>query len=258
MNGNKQDTTINTTHSAADASKRAAGHAPTYLVCGCKSWNREVFDDMLAQQPGRWIYIDKKDQLNAEALASYQPTYIFFLHWSWLVPEAIHTQYPCVCFHMTDVPFGRGGSPLQNLIVRGHKHTTLTALQMVAQVDAGPVYFKQPMSLAGSAQDILVRSSELAAKMILEIVATKPEPTPQQGEVVEFQRRKPHESQLPEGLSPAQTYDFIRMLDGEGYPPAYIEYGELRFEFNAARLLDNNQLAANVRITPIHQKDESK
>ncbi len=27
-------------------------------------------------------------------------------------------KFECVCFHMTDVPYGRGGSPLQNLIIR--------------------------------------------------------------------------------------------------------------------------------------------
>ncbi len=37
--------------------------------------------------------------------------------------------------HMTDVPYGRGGSPLQNLIARGHTSTKLTAMRMTAEVD---------------------------------------------------------------------------------------------------------------------------
>ena len=47
------------------------------------------------------------------------PRYIFFLHWDWRVPHVIWQQHECVCFHMTDVPYGRGGSPLQNLILEG-------------------------------------------------------------------------------------------------------------------------------------------
>ena len=42
---------------------------------------------------------------------------------------------------MTDVPYGRGGSPLQNLIVRGYSEIKLTVLQMVKAFDAGLVYF---------------------------------------------------------------------------------------------------------------------
>ena len=41
---------------------------------------------------------------------------------------------------MTDLPFGRGGSPLQNLIVRGYKETMLSAIKCVGEVDAGPIY----------------------------------------------------------------------------------------------------------------------
>ena len=32
--------------------------------------------------------------------------------------QEIHENYKCIIFHMTDLPFGRGGSPLQNLISR--------------------------------------------------------------------------------------------------------------------------------------------
>jgi hypothetical protein len=50
-------------------------------------------------------------------------------HWSHLIPESIWGPCPTVIFHMTDLPYGRGGSPLQNLIQRGHSSTMLTALR---------------------------------------------------------------------------------------------------------------------------------
>ena len=55
---------------------------------------------------------------------------------------------------MTDLPYGRGGSPLQNLIIRGHKKTKISALRMVNELDAGPIYFKRSLSLNGNAQKI--------------------------------------------------------------------------------------------------------
>ena len=55
---------------------------------------------------------------------------------------------------MTDLPFGRGGSPLQNLITRGISKTKISALRCNEEIDAGPIYLKRPLSLHGSAEEI--------------------------------------------------------------------------------------------------------
>lgn len=104
------------------------------------------------------------------------PKYIFFLHWSWKVPLEIINNYECVCFHMTDVPYGRGGSPLQNLVVRGHRRTKLTALRMTEDFDAGPVYLKKDLTLGGNAEEIYIRACYLSAEMIHRIVLEHPKP----------------------------------------------------------------------------------
>jgi methionyl-tRNA formyltransferase len=57
--------------------------------------------------------------LAVEMLAALDPRYVFFPHWSHRIDSAIFERFECVIFHMTDLPFGRGGSPLQNLIARG-------------------------------------------------------------------------------------------------------------------------------------------
>jgi methionyl-tRNA formyltransferase len=132
---------------------------------------------------------------------------------------------------MTDLPYGRGGSPLQNLIVRGHKTTKLTAFRMTEDFDAGPVYLKEELTLSGSATEIFTRASSLAAQMILTIIEQHPSPQPQTGEIISFRRRKPEESRIPEEALLDTVYDYIRMLDGEGYPRAFIETGGLRYEF---------------------------
>jgi methionyl-tRNA formyltransferase len=92
---------------------------------------------------------------------------------------------------MTDVPYGRGGSPLQNLIVAGQTETKVTALKMVDEMDAGPVYAKRSMSMEGRAEDIYLRAGDLCWEMIRWMIAEEPVPQPQQGEVTKFIRRKP-------------------------------------------------------------------
>ena len=68
------------------------------------------------------------ENLVSELLEKINPDWIFFPHWSWIIPKSIYEKYTCVIFHMTDVPYGRGGSPLQNLIIKGHKSTLLSAI----------------------------------------------------------------------------------------------------------------------------------
>jgi methionyl-tRNA formyltransferase len=225
-----------------------SGGAVQYLVAGSKPWNREVFDRLIVRQPGRWTFISKREELTPALLQEVRPRYIFFLHWSWMVPANIVSQYECVCFHMTDVPYGRGGSPLQNLILRGHSATKLTALRMTAELDAGPIYEKADLSLDGNAEEILTRATELAADIIAKIIATPLQPVPQQGEPVLFHRRTPPESAIPPLDSVKKLYDFIRMLDGAGYPRAFLQHAGFRFVFNRATLIDG-QLTAQVQIS---------
>ncbi len=225
----------------------------SYIVAGCRPWNRLVFDESIVCQPGSWHFLATKDELTKETVRRINPEYIFFLHWSWFVPEDIFNNYQCVCFHMTDVPYGRGGSPLQNLIVRGHTHTKLTALHMTERVDAGPVYIKAELSLEGNAEEIFLRATRLAAGMMIRIVEEKPTPIPQSGEPVIFHRRKPEESEIPVPTSLDDIYDFIRMLDADQYPKAFIAHQGYKFEFNSA-ILKNGKIDASVTIVPMESQ----
>jgi methionyl-tRNA formyltransferase len=219
-----------------------------YIVAGCKSWHRRLFDEILSKLEGGWHYVGGRDELSFASVRELRPRYAFFLHWSWKVPPEILEEVECVCFHMTDVPYGRGGSPLQNLIGRGHRDTKLTALRMTAELDAGPVYMKKKLSLEGGAEEIYLRASMLSAEMIQQIVQDEMQPSPQTGEPVNFRRRKPEESQIANLDTLAQLHDFIRMLDAEGYPRAFLSHAGYRFEFSRSALYDG-RIVADVHIT---------
>lgn len=200
------------------------------------------------------MWVESPEALS-EALEQEKPRYIFFLHWNWKVPKQIWSGYECVCFHMTDVPYGRGGSPLQNLIARGHKNTKLTALRMAEDVDSGPVYIKKTLALDGRAEDIYVRAGKLSFEIIREMIQTELSPTPQEGEVVTFKRRVPEQSQLPSEGSVEALYDHIRMLDAEGYPAAFLNFGKFRLDFTDAKI-ENEKVHASVTIRTLKPKKE--
>lgn len=221
----------------------------TYVVAGSKPWNRKVFEEVICKYPGAWRFVESQEELTPESMLRTNPKYIFFLHWSWKVPIEIINNYECVCFHMTDVPYGRGGSPLQNLIVLGHRRTKLTALRMTEDFDAGPVYLKEDLCLEGNAEEIYIRACNLSAEMINRITLEHPKPQPQTGESVIFKRRKPQESRIPELPSLRALYDFIRMLDAEGYPRAFLEHAGFCYEFKRAAYYDG-KIVADVVVTP--------
>lgn len=183
-----------------------------------------------------YLYISKKEVLCLQYLQQVSPRYIFFPHWSYLIPEEIHQNYECVIFHMTDLPFGRGGSPLQNLISRGIYDTKITALRCQSEIDAGPVYLKRPISLWGTAEEIYMRAAEIIEDMINWIVDDQPEPIPQQGEVSWFSRRQPEESNIKDLDNLNKLFDYIRMLDAEGYPHAFLDTNYFHLEFERASL----------------------
>jgi methionyl-tRNA formyltransferase len=236
------------TKPAKTMSRTSSREPKTYLVLGCKPWNRRLFDESLRQLAGRWTFVDSAKTLTSDFVSELSPRYIFFLHWSWRVPEEIVKRFECVCFHMTDVPFGRGGSPLQNLIVRGLRETKLTALRMTEEFDAGPVYLKKPLSLEGGAEEIYLRAGCLSAKMIQQIVREELTPVPQQGKAVNFKRRTPAESEVKTSSSLEELHDFIRMLDGEGYPHAFFHHSGMRYELSRPALYDG-RIVADVTIT---------
>jgi methionyl-tRNA formyltransferase len=225
----------------------------SFVVATTKPWNLLEYQRFVTAAPGEWHLIDRPDNLTLEAILQIRPRYVFFPHWSWKVPAEIFEAAECVLFHMTDLPYGRGGSPLQNLILRGHKDTQVSAIRMSEEIDAGPIYLKRPLSLEGSAEEIFLRLSKLVFSMIADIVSSHPNATPQTGEPVFFTRRTPDESLIPATASVQQLYDHIRMLDAETYPAAFLDVGDWRIEFRQAKLAGKG-LEAQVFIRPRSEK----
>ena len=222
--------------------------AQRYIVAGAKPWNRRVYDEVITHNPGDWKYVGDRDELTPGMVLDFDPQYVFFLHWSWKVPAEIFEKYECVGFHMADLPVGRGGSPLQNMIVEGNRSTKLSALRMVEQFDAGPVYLKEELSLEGLAEEVYIRASRLASEMIRRIIQEGIEPLPQTGEPTVFLRRKPHQSEILVSESLLHLFDFVRMLDADGYPKAFLNHQGFRFEFSRPALRDG-RIVADVAIT---------
>ena len=220
-----------------------------FIILSEKVWNKDLKDKLEALFPEHtWYYISSKEEFTASKLEELQPSKIFIPHWSYIIPKAIYENYDCVVFHMTDLPYGRGGSPLQNLIVRGHENTKVSALRVCGGLDTGDIYLKHNLNLNGTAEEIYTRTNHIIEEMIIEIIRDNKQAVPQKGEPVLFKRRTPEESNLKVCKSIKKIYDYIRMLDADGYPKAYIEFGDFRLEFSRASLKADNSIISDVKI----------
>lgn len=206
-----------------------------YIIATTKPWNIKNFKKYFGAQKN-WYLITKREDLTFEYVQKIKPRYIFFPHWSWIIPEKLWSAYECVTIHETDLPYGRGGSPIQNLIARGHTSTKISAIKIDAGIDTGDVYLKRAVSLSGSAQEIFERISTIVFSDIIPyIIKHSPAPRPQRGRGVTFRRRMPEQSRISGKETQKELYNLIRMLDAESYPKAYIEVGNYRFEITQIR-----------------------
>ena len=219
-----------------------------YVIATSRIWHEELAVKLSAATGKEFILINSKEDLTVQQLKKIRPRHVFFPHWSYKIPASVYESFECVIFHMTDVPYGRGGSPLQNLIARGIYETRVSALKCTAEIDAGPVYLKKPLSLYGTAEEIYLRAARVVEDMIVELVNNDPPPFEQQGEVVCFERRKPEDGDISGLSSLEEVFDYIRMLDADGYPKAFLETEHFRLEFQRPSL-KHGRVISDVIIT---------
>lgn len=219
-----------------------------YLVVSKKWWDPKLKDQLKKSISADWNFVNTEDKLTPLYLANLKPDKIFILHWSKKIAEEIFSKYECISFHMTDLPFGRGGSPLQNLIIRGFSKTKITAIKVNEIIDGGDIYLKSELDLVGNAHEIFSRTFAIIFEMITKIINDELVPTPQKGEITIFKRRTPKESNIRDLESLSEIYNYIRMLDADGYPAAFLETKYVKLEFCDASL-KGNYIDAHVRIT---------
>ena len=215
-----------------------------YVVASSKSWFSEHSKSKEFNKLQIYEISDNKN-LNLEYLSQINPRFIFFPHWSWKISSEIYEIYDCVIFHTAPLPFGRGGSPIQNLILNGFKESPVCAIKVTEEIDAGPIYESIEVSLSGNIDQIFQKISVAIEKLIISICKNNPLPIEQSGKPFVFQRLNIKDNELQSSSSIRGIYDRIRMVDGKDYSKAYMNFGDYKIEFKNAEL-QNDYLYANV------------
>jgi methionyl-tRNA formyltransferase len=205
----------------------------TYLFCAHREYAKKLYK-MLSKKYKIILHTDPS-KLTYSYVKKLNPKMIFFPDWSWIVPSDIVKNYKCMCFHESNLPKFRGGSPIQNQIIRGIMKTKTTAFLMKEGLDKGDILLQKDLLLNGSIDDIFKRMVDNDYEMIVKIIQGKFKLKKQKGIPTTYKRRKPEQSELKNlDHSKRYLYNFIRML-GDPYPNAFLKIGKRKIVFKSVK-----------------------
>ena len=196
------------------------------LICGYRDWSFDLFCYVNTCVIDNCVYVDDKDLLE-EMVDEYEPKYIFFIGWSWIIKDDIVNNYKCICLHPSPLPKYRGGSPMQHQIINGEKTSAVTLFEMDEGSDTGDILYQKEFSLDGDLNDIYSRVTELGINGVIEIIENGYQNQIKQNEeeATFYKRRKPSMSEIKiddiSNFTASQLQDKVRALQ-DPYPNAFI------------------------------------
>jgi methionyl-tRNA formyltransferase len=147
----------------------------------------------------------------------------FYLGCVKITPPAVLARNRCnLVVHASELPKGRGFSPLVWQVLEGGNRIPVCLLEAVQEVDAGPVIYRDYIAFEGHELNDEMRAAlgdmhvELCTRFL-----DAPEPpagTAQQGAPSRYARRRPVDSRLDPERSIASQFDLLRVVDNERYP----------------------------------------
>ncbi|MDB4477325.1 hypothetical protein N9018_03865, partial [Rhodopirellula sp.] len=148
--------------------------------------------------------------------------------------------------HESDLPKGRGWSPVSWQILNGAEEIPLCLIEAEKRVDAGVVYIRSTFNLEGTEliEDIRELQANATIKLCLAFMQDFPhilrEANPQTGEATYYKRRRPECSGIDPTTAIADCFDLFRIADNEKYP-VFFEYRGKKYKLAITHMRGTNE-----------------
>ena len=199
------------------------------IACiGYREWACKIYEEIQHIFPQHeFLILKKTKEFDKSTLENFDPEFILFYGWSWIISEDIIEKFTCVMLHPSPLPKYRGGSPIQNQIIRGVTESTATLFIMDKGIDTGDIVGRYPLSLEGSLDEILHRIYVAGVAMTQDLINGSYNRAKQDHDKSTFySRRKKRDSEITlEELKTSSAdylYNKVRML-ADPYPNAFIK-----------------------------------
>jgi len=141
--------------------------------------------------------------------------------------------------HASDLPMGRGFSPMTWLVLEGESEIPVCLLEAADEVDAGAVIYRSHISLRGTEliDELRAMLGEMHVDLCLRYLneTQPPEGVDQQGVPTYYPRRRPLDSRLDPAKSIAEQFNLLRVVDNDRYP-AFFEYLGQRYRLKIEKV----------------------
>ncbi|MDP2399312.1 MAG: formyltransferase family protein [Burkholderiales bacterium] len=159
---------------------------------------------------------------------------LFLVSCSEIVDAEIRSRYKhSLVLHGSDLPEGRGWSPVVWQVLEGRTTITVTLLEAADQVDSGDIWAKTTFELAGNELADEINKKLFDAELRLMDYALSNigliKPCAQDAaRESHYRKRSPEDSRLNPELSLAEQFELMRVADPERFP-CYFDHRGYRY-----------------------------
>jgi methionyl-tRNA formyltransferase len=137
-----------------------------------------------------------------------------------------------VLVHESDLPRGKGWSPLTWQVLEGKNQIPVCLIEAAAKVDSGRIFLKRHLSFSGHEllDELKQAQGEITIDLCLEFLQNygKIQAEDQSGQESFYSRRNPESSRLNPRLSLEEQFNLLRVCDNERYP-AFFEHNHQKY-----------------------------
>jgi len=199
------------------------------IACvGYRDWALNIYLKLQKTLFDHKVFIhSSENNFSIKQLIDFEPDLILFYGWSKVIPSKLVDNFICLMLHPSPLPKYRGGSPIQNQIIRGEVNSAVTIFIMDNGIDTGPISRQKFLSLKGNLSDILMSIQKIGYDLTLDIIDNGLNSYEQDHLNATFYKRlKPSMSEISikelTTFSGTYLHNKIRMLQ-DPYPNAYIK-----------------------------------
>ena len=162
--------------------------------------------------------------------------FCFCLSFSQLIPPKIRQKFRhTLVVHESDLPVGKGWSPLTWQILEGKNRIPITLFEAADEIDSGLIYAQRWIEFEGyELVDELREGQARATKEICQWFVdhypeSMSEAKKQQGRESFYARRRPEDSELDPIKTIQEQFNHLRVIDNDRYP-AFIRHNSFVYE----------------------------
>jgi hypothetical protein len=185
-----------------------------------------LIDWMLQGHPVLWVH-------HPEELPP--GDFCFLLGCGQLIPQSVRNQFRHnLVVHESNLPSGKGWSPLTWQILEGKNEICVTLLEAEEKVDSGCIYGQECIYFQGNelVEELRQKQAKTTIRLCKKFVNEYPEVVTharnQKGKESYYPRKNPNDSRLDPDKSIREQFNLLRVVDNERYP-AFFELQEEKY-----------------------------